>query len=345
MPEHVATGYHAGELLLRRYLLLQRVAERPGVATWRARELAHGTDITLELIDDPGSTPCAPGPAFLRAAAAAQVRHEALVGVLEVDITRRSETVIVTETSRGVSLSQLHRARGSICADEAVALLLPVASALAAAHAAGLVHGAVSADEIVICSDGRGAARASLGGLAILRGARRGDGGDAAGSEGGEADPTPADDARALAATLLGVLGDPTEAGARCDELRATLDRGLGAGAAGWATVAALSATLERWASSSPVPAGNSIPPSPPGDAPDAPATRRMSAPVPRFTEPSEAAPEQALPTRAPAGWLLLAALAAFALTAASLAAKGSLAAPAAPRPAAAQGQVIGSSR
>lgn len=70
-------------------------------------------------------------------------------------IDRPDDIVIVLEAADGGSLSDLIRARGTLPPGELVTACAPIAEGLAEMHQHGIVHGAVTADDIVFAADGR----------------------------------------------------------------------------------------------------------------------------------------------------------------------------------------------
>lgn len=62
--------------------------------------------------------------------------------------------VLVLDHAAGGSLAELLARRGALPAGEVVTLLAPIADALAAAHSAGLVHGDVSAANVLLTGEG-----------------------------------------------------------------------------------------------------------------------------------------------------------------------------------------------
>ncbi len=112
----------------------------------------------------------ADGPAQARlvreARLAARFRHEHAVGVHAVAQTPDGLPYLVLEFVDGQSLSRLLRERRRLEPAEAVDLLVPVADALASAHAAGLVHRDVKPSNILI---ERGSSRARLTDFGLAR--------------------------------------------------------------------------------------------------------------------------------------------------------------------------------
>lgn len=71
---------------------------------------------------------------------AARIRHPNVVDVLDVGTSTDGVPFLVMELLEGVDLSAFLRERRAMPLDEAIEILLPVLSAVGAAHAAGIVH-------------------------------------------------------------------------------------------------------------------------------------------------------------------------------------------------------------
>lgn len=93
-----------------------------------------------------------------RARAAGRVAHPAVMKPIDTGYTE-GRIYIASRWTPGLTLEELIRREGRMEPDAACALLLPVAEGLDALHAAGVVHGAISARTIWICDspDGRSA--------------------------------------------------------------------------------------------------------------------------------------------------------------------------------------------
>jgi hypothetical protein len=119
---------------------------------WRARELATGASVALKRLRDGAD-----------AEAVASLRREAsLLRSLETPYVVRlravlgdgADTVLVLDLATGGSLARLLTRRGSLDPGEVVTVAAPLAQALAAAHACGLVHGDVTPANVLFTAEG-----------------------------------------------------------------------------------------------------------------------------------------------------------------------------------------------
>lgn len=133
--------------------------------------------------DPPPTAPVTPGPGSVRlvaheasgvsvvakrssaveVAAHAAVDHPHLVRPLEVRGAAGPDPVLVLAVAPGGSLADRLACAGPLGAGRAAALLAPVADALAACHAAGVVHGDVSSANVLLGADATSALLADLG--------------------------------------------------------------------------------------------------------------------------------------------------------------------------------------
>ncbi|MBL7621539.1 protein kinase [Frankia sp. AgB1.8] len=116
---------------------------------------------------EPAGEPCVvrlvrlPGDAARRRRAVAaarpliELRHPHLVPVLAVSEVEDGLALVMEQVEEAVSLRRLIGARGRLEPGEVVTIGLPVAQALTAAHAAGLVHGSLGPADILLEPNGR----------------------------------------------------------------------------------------------------------------------------------------------------------------------------------------------
>ena len=181
---------------------------------WRARELATGDDVALKRLGT-GADPAAI-ESLRREASVLRTLDTPYVVRLRAVLGEGADTVLVLDLATGGSLAALLARRGSLDPGEVVTIAAPLAQALAAAHASGLVHGDITPSNVLFTAEGM-PLLADLG-LARLAGAPLGtvDGTaeyvDPAVAAGGE--PDEASDVWALAAVCHHLLsGTPPHDG------------------------------------------------------------------------------------------------------------------------------------
>ncbi|WP_242423742.1 protein kinase [Frankia sp. EI5c] len=147
-------GRHGGEPVVPGITLRHRRYDAGAGEVWAGRVERLGVDVTVRHVRLPADP-------LLRAEAAEEilrlieVRHPHLVAVTDVVRTPDGLAVVAEPVDGAVSLSRLLAARGRLDPGEVVTIGLPVAQALAAAHAAGLVHGELTALDILLEPNGR----------------------------------------------------------------------------------------------------------------------------------------------------------------------------------------------
>ena len=134
------------------YTAERRLGQGATGEVWSGRDDDTGEPVALKrLLPGAGE----PDQERLRREAAllAAFRHPHVVGLRGV-LSSEVGIVLVLDLAAGGSLAQLMARRDRLRSGQTVALLAPVAGALAAAHAAGLVHGDVSPGNVLL--DGAG---------------------------------------------------------------------------------------------------------------------------------------------------------------------------------------------
>jgi serine/threonine protein kinase len=143
-----------------RYTLESEIGRGGMGAVWRGRDDVLGRTVALKRI---GAAPGGITPDALRAEReaklAARLNHGNVVAVFDLvgedTSDGESQQWLVMEYVEGTDLAELIRTRGRLTPDEAAPILAQVASALAAAHGAGIVHRDVKPSNIMVAPDGQ----------------------------------------------------------------------------------------------------------------------------------------------------------------------------------------------
>ncbi|WP_437573977.1 serine/threonine-protein kinase [Sorangium sp. So ce887] len=85
-----------------------------------------------------------------------RIRHPNVVEILDVGRLGDGRPYYAMELLQGRSLEQHLFSRGRVPADEALAILDPLCSALAAVHALGIIHRDVKPSNVILCEEGGG---------------------------------------------------------------------------------------------------------------------------------------------------------------------------------------------
>ena len=126
-------------------------------AVWLAENVALDVPVAIKLIRRELSDDGAAARLQQEARAAARLGHPSIVRVYDFGSTERGEPFIVMEyLGDGESLSAILHRKGRLPAANAVRMLLPVCSALSAAHAKGIIHRDLKPDNIMLVNDEAG---------------------------------------------------------------------------------------------------------------------------------------------------------------------------------------------
>jgi serine/threonine-protein kinase len=154
-PAAAPPAYTAGALLAGRYRLEREVGRGGMGVVWEATQTTTGQRVALKLLFAAAS-PKARRRALREARAACAVRHPAVVRVFDVVEADDGAPALVMELLHGHSLQRRFDA-GPVPCVELCGLLAPVAEALAAAHAVGVVHRDLKPDNVLLTDEPGGA--------------------------------------------------------------------------------------------------------------------------------------------------------------------------------------------
>ncbi|HZC69644.1 MAG TPA: protein kinase, partial [Jatrophihabitans sp.] len=138
-------------LRVRGYAVERFLGSGASGAVWQARVLASGTSVALKRItvrDEEQRR-----RAHAEAALLAALDHPNLVRLHSLLVTDE-DVVLVLDLADGGSLARLLRARERLAPGEVITAIAPAAAALAYLHDQGVVHGDVSAANILFTSSG-----------------------------------------------------------------------------------------------------------------------------------------------------------------------------------------------
>ena len=121
---------------------------------YRVRDAALARDVALKIIKVRQDDPAAVASVLSEGRMLARVRHRNVVTVYRAE-QRADDVALWMEFVRGRSLRQMVREEGPLGADEAAVIGVSVCEAVAAVHAAGLLHRDVKAQNVMRESGGR----------------------------------------------------------------------------------------------------------------------------------------------------------------------------------------------
>jgi serine/threonine-protein kinase len=148
--------YQAGDIIAQKYRLTRLLGEGGMGAVWLARNIKLDVDVAIKLIRHELGTSEASDRLLQEARAAARIGHPSIVRIFDYGETELDDPFIVMELLSGDSLRVLLERKGRLSATNAVRTLLPIASALAEAHASGIVHRDLKPENVMLVPDKSG---------------------------------------------------------------------------------------------------------------------------------------------------------------------------------------------
>jgi serine/threonine protein kinase len=162
-PLRFASELPAGMVLRGKYEILEKVGAGGMAVVYRAKHRAFDEVVAIKVL----SARLSDEDEFRRrfhteAVVARRLRHPSAVRVEDLDTTEDGRPFIVMEYVEGRNLREVIRTEGALPMARAVEIARQVASALADAHALGIVHRDIKPDNILLTRDAGGAERARV---------------------------------------------------------------------------------------------------------------------------------------------------------------------------------------
>jgi len=148
----VAGRLGRGCVLAGKYRLEMLLGEGGMACVWSAYHLELELPVAIKLLRAGSKSERLAKRLRLEARAAARLVHPSIVRVFDVAVTDGGDPFIVMELLTGESLAEVI-ARERLSGVRAVQLLLPIADALAVAHAKGIVHRDLKPDNVFLSKD------------------------------------------------------------------------------------------------------------------------------------------------------------------------------------------------
>lgn len=141
-----------GDVLVGRYRLVRALGEGGMGIVWEARQLTTDKAVAIKVLKPTSGESSADAARFLREAkVAAGLSHRNIVQVFDYwEVEGNGPVFLVMELLVGATLAHLLEEKGALPVSETVALIAPVASAINAAHALGVIHRDIKPDNIFI---------------------------------------------------------------------------------------------------------------------------------------------------------------------------------------------------
>ena len=163
-----ASGDRVGRYVLRRLLGRGGMGE-----VWVADDPLLAIPVALKVLVAEALGPVGSERLLREARAAAQLKHPAIVHVLDFGTSEAGDAYLAMELLDGETMADLV-SRGPVAPELVASLLLPILDALAQAHARGLVHRDLKPENLFVARDDRGRITPKVLDFGIVQTARAG---------------------------------------------------------------------------------------------------------------------------------------------------------------------------
>jgi eukaryotic-like serine/threonine-protein kinase len=143
-----------GEVVADKYRFERLLGEGAQGWVWQAHNILLDAPVAIKVVRTESADKSLPDRLFREARAAARLGHPAIVRVFDLGQARNGAPFIVMELLEGETLADRLAANGRLSPELALRLFLPIADALLAAHAKGIVHRDVKPENIFLAISG-----------------------------------------------------------------------------------------------------------------------------------------------------------------------------------------------
>ncbi|WP_437707854.1 serine/threonine-protein kinase [Sorangium sp. So ce448] len=142
-----------------KYQLLRKAGEGAMGSVWVATNTALEANVAIKVLRPEMRSPAIAERLLREARAAAKLSHPGIVRVFDLGKTASGTPYIVMELLEGEALRDVLCRERRLAPEVALAILLPVASAMHAAHERGVVHRDLKPDNVMLANQGDGRIR------------------------------------------------------------------------------------------------------------------------------------------------------------------------------------------
>ncbi|WP_437585747.1 serine/threonine-protein kinase [Sorangium sp. So ce1000] len=151
--------FDVGTVVGDKYQLLRKAGEGAMGSVWVATNTALEANVAIKVLRPEMRSPAIAERLLREARAAAKLSHPGIVRVFDLGKTAGGTPYIVMELLEGEALRDVLCRERRLTPEAALAILLPVASAMHAAHERGIVHRDLKPDNVMLANQGDGRTR------------------------------------------------------------------------------------------------------------------------------------------------------------------------------------------